>query len=149
MRKISGRKIIFFAIWIILAVWLIFRNPTASVTKDRLDVAVRDLDYMFKNSTILSQNENAKSGSAIALYSVDLSNFGDEKVEALKGFIKEKGWVLVSEDDRVYVMCKSGMKISISRVPDKVIVNGLERRTFSVSMEFNAGTESFCRRRMN
>ncbi|WP_143135883.1 hypothetical protein [Burkholderia ubonensis] len=147
MKKLSAKNIIIFILWIMLATWVIFRNPTGSATKERLDIAVKDLDYLFKNSIILSRRESAKSGAALALYDVDVSTFGDEKVEMLKRYLKEKGWVFVGEDDRAYVMCKSGMKFCISRLPDKAVVNGLERRAFSVSIEFNAGTEDFCRRR--
>lgn len=79
---------------------------------------------------------------------MDESNFDDEKIRIFKNYLEEKGWVFVSEDDRAYVMCKSGMKFSISKVSGKFALNESERCSFSVSMEFNAGTEDFCRRRM-
>ncbi|WP_124455911.1 hypothetical protein [Burkholderia sp. Bp8992] len=147
MKKISTKKILVFSLWIILATWVILRNPTSSTTKERLDVAVKDLDYLFKNSVILSRHETAKSGAALAMYDVDASTLDDKKAGILKDSLKERGWVFVGEDDRAYVMCKSGMKFSISRSPDKEVTNEFERRAFSVSMEFNAGTEDFCRRR--
>ena len=45
-------------------------------------------------------------------------------------------------------MCKSGMKASFAEKSDKPELDRVGRRIFSVSMEFNAGTEDFCRRRM-
>ncbi|WP_174981083.1 hypothetical protein [Burkholderia lata] len=149
MKKFSAKKIIIFLLWAVLALWVISRTPTGSVTKERLGVMVVDMGYLFGNSTILSRHENAKSGAALAVYDVDASTFSDKKSIALKESLKERGWTFAGEGDGVYVMCKSGMKFSISSVPNKEVVNGLERRTFSVSMEFNAGTEDFCRRRMH
>ncbi|WP_155696673.1 hypothetical protein [Burkholderia stagnalis] len=148
MKKVSVKGIIVFLMWIISAIWVISRTPTGPLAKERLGVVVKDLDYLFKNSIIFSRHENAKSGSAIALYGVDLSTFDDEKVQILKGSLKGRGWVFVGENDRAYVMCKSGMKLSISKVTENEAVSGPQRRAFSVSMEFNAGTEDFCRRRM-
>lgn len=45
-------------------------------------------------------------------------------------------------------MCKSGMKASFSEKSDTQESDRVRRRVFSVSMEFNAGIEDFCRRRM-
>lgn len=61
--------------------------------------------------------------------------------------MKEQGWIFVSEDDREYMMCKNGIKTSISKGPVKQVLGGVERHIFSVSMEFNSGTENFCRRK--
>lgn len=147
MKKLSTRNIVIFLLWIILAIWIISRTPTSLIAKERLDAMVADLDYLLNNSAILSRHESAKAGAALALYDVDASTFDEEKANMLKESLEKKGWVFIGKDDRAYVMCKSGMKASISRISDKNVVNGLEKRTFLVSMEFNAGTEDFCRRR--
>ncbi|MBY4728875.1 MULTISPECIES: hypothetical protein [Burkholderia] len=81
MKKLSAWKIFIFFLWVILAIWVIFRNPSQSTAKEKLEIMVGDLSYLLKNSTILSRHENAKSGAALALYNVDASNFDEEKSE--------------------------------------------------------------------
>ncbi|WP_175952279.1 hypothetical protein [Burkholderia sp. BCC0405] len=148
MKRLSTKKVIFFLVWVVLGVWVISRTPTVSTAKAKLEIMTADLSYLFDNATILSRRESAKTGAALALYDVDASTFGEEKEKFLKNSLKEKGWVFLGVDDGAYVMCKSGMKASLAEKSDKQELDRMGRRVFSVSMEFNAGTEDFCRRRM-
>lgn len=49
MRETSTKKVIIFVLWIVLAVWVISRNPTGSTAREKLDVAIKDLDYLLNN----------------------------------------------------------------------------------------------------
>jgi hypothetical protein len=146
MNKAIIKKTILFVLWAVLMVWIVARTPTASVAKGKLSVMVSDLDDLFKSATLLSRHENAKTGAALALYEVDASTWSKEKSDHLKKHLEAKGWVPAHEQDYAYVMCKGGMKASISKSADESVIRGLRRYIFSVSMEFNAGTEDFCRR---
>ncbi|WP_162631755.1 hypothetical protein [Burkholderia sp. JP2-270] len=149
MKKLSVKKALFFLIWMALGVWVVSRTPTISTAKGKLEIMTADLSYLFDNATILSRHENAKTGAALALYDVDASTFGEEKENFLKNSLKKKGWVFLGRDGDAYVMCKSGMKASFAERSDKTELDSMGKRIFSVSMEFNAGTEDFCRRRMH
>lgn len=105
---------------------------------------VLDLDFMFKNGTVLSKHENDKTGAALTLYNVDASTWGEKKAVMLKDSLAAKGWIPVEENSRVYVICKNEMKALISRAAEKVSVKGSEKDIYSVSMEFNAETRDFC-----
>lgn len=87
----------------ILAIWIVFRTPSQSTAKDRLDVMVGDLSYLANNSTILSRHENAKLGAALVLYSVDASNFDKKEAEILKHTLKKMDgclWARMIENTR-------------------------------------------------
>ncbi|WP_124626623.1 hypothetical protein [Burkholderia sp. Bp9012] len=148
MKKLSAKEVIFFLIWVVLGVWVISRTPTISTAKTKLEIMTSDLSYLFDSSTILSRRESAKTGSALALYDVDASNFGEEKEKFLKDSLEKRGWVFLGRDGGAYVMCKSGMKASFAEKSDAQESDRVGRPVFSVSMEFNAGAEDFCRRRM-
>ncbi|MGU3777824.1 hypothetical protein [Burkholderia metallica] len=148
MKKFSTKGVIFFLMWAALGGWVISRTPTVSTTKEKLEIMISDLSYLFDNAVILSRHENAKTGAALVIYDVDAQTFGEEKEKFLKNSLKKRGWVFWGVDGGVYVMCKSGMKASFSEKYGKPELDGMGKRIFSVSIEFNAGTEDFCRRRM-
>ncbi|WP_155754528.1 hypothetical protein [Burkholderia stagnalis] len=148
MKKLSAKKALFFLGWVVLGVWVISHTPTNSTAKERLRIMTSDLSYLFDNSVILSRHENAKTGAALALYDVDASTFGEDKKKNLENSLEKKGWRFWGVDGDTYVMCKNGMKASFTGNSDKSKLDGTERRIFSVSMEFNAGTKDFCRRKM-
>ncbi|WP_159086576.1 hypothetical protein [Burkholderia sp. LA-2-3-30-S1-D2] len=91
MKKLSAKKVIFFLIWVVLGVWVISRTPTISTAKTKLEIMTSDLSYLFDSSTILSRHESAKTGSALALYDVDASTFGEEKEKFLKNSLEKRG----------------------------------------------------------
>nr|WKF57915.1 hypothetical protein HUO10_002409 [Paraburkholderia busanensis] len=130
---------------LLLMVWVVVRTPSQAVAEENLKIMISDLDFMFKNGTILSSCENAKTGAALALYDVDAATWDEKKAAALKDSLAAKGWTPAEENSHVYVMCKNKMKASISKNNEKMFVKGLEKSTYSVSMEFNAGTKDFCR----
>ncbi|WP_159068970.1 hypothetical protein [Burkholderia metallica] len=148
MKKFSTKEVILFFVWATLGVWVISRTPTISTAKAKLQIMTSDLSYLFDNATILSRYENAKTGAALVLYRVDASTFDEEKEKFLKNSLRNRGWVFWGVDRGAYVMCKSGMKASLAEKSDKPELDRAGRRVFSVSIEFNAGTEDFCRRRM-
>jgi len=114
------------------------------VAEGNLMTMISDLDFMFKNGTVLSKHENAKTGAALALYNIDASTWGEKKAMMLKDSLIAKGWAFVEENSNFYVMCKNEMKALISRKAEKIAVGGMEKAGYSVSMEFNAGTKDFC-----
>ncbi|AME26516.1 MULTISPECIES: hypothetical protein [Burkholderiaceae] len=144
MKKDSARNLILLMLWLTLMIWLVARTPPRTETEGRLKTMVADLDFMFRNGSVLSKHENAKTGAALALYNLDALTWGGQKAVMLKGSLATKGWTAVDENSHIFVMCKNGMKASISRDADKISVNGLEKAAYSVSMEFNAGTKDFC-----
>lgn len=147
MRNLSAWKIVVFLLWLMLTIFVIYRTPTKIEAKERLEVMIQDLGDLANNFTVLSRYENAKPGSALVIYSLDASSFDGEKFIAIRNSLKGRGWEFSGESDDLYVMCKNGMKASISKKPVKKMLDRLERRIFSVSMEFNSGTEDHCRQR--
>ena len=91
MRKLSKKKVIFFIIWVALGVLVIFRTPTISTAKTKLEIMTLDLNYIFDNAAILSRHEIEKTGAALALYDVDASIFGEEEEKFLKNSLKKGG----------------------------------------------------------
>ncbi|WMY09816.1 hypothetical protein [Paraburkholderia phenoliruptrix] len=144
MKNISIRNLLLLMLWITLTIWVVTRTPSRTVAEGKLETMVLDLDFMFKNGTVLSKHENDKTGAALTLYNVDASTWGEKKAVMLKDSLAAKGWIPVEENSRVYVICKNEMKALISRAAEKVSVKGSEKDIYSVSMEFNAETRDFC-----
>ncbi|WP_143750160.1 hypothetical protein [Caballeronia ptereochthonis] len=144
MKKLSARNLILLILWLPLMIWVVARTPSHTAAEENLKTMVSDLDFMFKNGTVLSRHENAKTGAALVLYNVDASTWDEKKAVMLKDSLIAKGWRSIEENSHVYVMCKNEMKASISRKADQISVKGSEKTVYSVSMEFNAGTKDYC-----
>jgi hypothetical protein len=127
MKKSSTKNLILLVLWFAMMIWLVAPTPSRTAAERKLTTMVSDLDFMFKNGTVLYKHENAKTGAALALYNIDASSWGGEKAAMLKNALAAKGWTSVKENSEEFVMCKNEMKASISRKAEEISVNGSTR----------------------